>query len=65
MCPPADPVARRILEEYGAVFVANKKVLPPPVCVFTTEDQVTKFQEDAGYEGELIGFDRSNSNQRR
>jgi hypothetical protein len=57
MCPPADPVARRILEEYGAVFVANKKVLPPPVCVFTTEDQVTKFQEDAGYEGELIGFD--------
>jgi hypothetical protein len=31
--------------------------LPPPVCVFTNEDQVTKFQEDAGYDQEQIGFD--------
>src|SRR5690349_1922050 len=43
ICPPADPVARRILEEYGAVFLATKKVLPPRVCIFTNEDQVTKF----------------------
>jgi hypothetical protein len=57
ICPPADPVARRILEEYGAVFVASKKVLPPPVCVFTNEDQVTKFQDDAGFDEEQIGFD--------
>jgi hypothetical protein len=57
ICPPADPVARRILEEYGAVFVADKKVKPPPVCVFTTEEQVTKFQEDAGFKTEYISYD--------
>jgi hypothetical protein len=57
VCPPADPVARRILEEYGAVFVADKKVKPPPVCVFTTEEQVTKFQEEAGFQTEYISYD--------
>jgi len=57
ICSPGDPVNRRILEEYGAVFVANKKVMPPPVCVFTNEDQVTKFQEEAGFDEEQIGFD--------
>ena len=57
ICPPANPVSRRILEEYGAVYVADKKVKPPPFCVFTNEEQVTKFQEDAGYEAETIGFD--------
>ena len=57
ICPPSDPVSRRILEEYGAIFVANKKVTPPPVCIFTNEDQVTKFQDDAGFEAELMGYD--------
>ena len=57
ICPPSDPVARRILEEYGAVFVATKKVLPPPFCIFTTEDQVTRFQDEAGFDEEQIGFD--------
>ena len=57
VCPPSDPVSRRILEEYGAIFMADKKVLPPPVCIFTTEEQVTKFQDDAGFEAEVIGFD--------
>lgn len=57
ICPPSDPVSRRILEEYGAIFVADKKVKPPPVCIFTNEEQVTKFQDDAGFEAELIGFD--------
>ncbi|MFN2491886.1 MAG: hypothetical protein ABR501_03265 [Pyrinomonadaceae bacterium] len=49
VCPPSDSVARRVLEDYGAMFVADKKVKPPPVCVFTSESQVTKFQEDAAY----------------
>jgi hypothetical protein len=31
--------------------------MPPPVCVFTNEDQVTKFQEEAGFDEEQIGFD--------
>lgn len=57
ICPPADGVARRILEEYGAVYVATKKVTPPSVCIFTHEDQVTSFQEKAGFEAEVIGYD--------
>src|ERR1700745_855030 len=57
ICPSSDPVSRRILEEYGAIFVADKKVMPPPVCVFTNEEQVTKFQDDAGWDVETIGFD--------
>jgi hypothetical protein len=57
ICPPSDPVSRRILEEYGAIFVADKKVTPPPVCVFTNEEQVTKFQDAAGFEAEVIGYD--------
>ena len=57
VCPQGDPVARRILEEYGAVFVADKKVKPPPVCVFTTEEQVTKWQDEAGFQAEFIAYD--------
>ena len=57
LCPPSDPVARRILEEYGAIFLADKKVTPPPVCVFTNEEQVTRFQDAAGSEVEVFGYD--------
>ncbi len=54
ICPTTDVVARRILEEYGAIFLAVKKVTPPPVCVFTAEEQVTRFQEAAGFTRETI-----------
>jgi hypothetical protein len=54
ICPVSDPVARRILEEYGAVFLAVKKVLPPPVCVFSSETEVIKFQETARFTTEAI-----------
>ena len=57
LCPQSDKVARRILEEYGAMFLASKKVSPPPFCIFTTEEQVKKFQDDAGIDSEVIGFD--------
>jgi len=55
ICPTGDLVARRVLEDYGAMFLANKKVKPPPVCVFTSEEQVTRFQEEAGYVRETVG----------
>lgn len=58
MCPAADAVARRVLEDYGAVFVAGRKVTPPPVCVFTSEAQVAKFQDDAGVASETINDDQ-------
>lgn len=57
ICPPGDRVARRILEEYGAVYIATKKVLPPPLCVFTNESEVSKFQDDAGVASEVFGYD--------
>jgi hypothetical protein len=57
ICPASDAVARRVLEDYGAIFLANKKVLPPPVCVFTSDEQVVEFQEKAGYATEMIGYD--------
>ena len=57
LCPPSDPVARRILEEYGAIFLADKKVIPPPVCIFSNEEQVTRFQDAAGSEVEVFGYD--------
>jgi hypothetical protein len=56
ICPSADAVARRVLEDYGAIFVA-KKVVPPPVCVFQSEEEVTAFQERAGYVTERMGYD--------
>ncbi len=57
ICPSSDPVARRILEEYGAVFVADKKVMPPPVCVFTNEADVERFHNEAGFKTEYISYD--------
>jgi hypothetical protein len=53
ICPLSDPVARRILADYGAMFLA-KKVTTPPLCIFTSEAQVTKFQEEADYLTEAI-----------
>lgn len=58
ICPPSDSVARRVLEDYGAMFLANKKVMPPPVCIFTSDDEVAEFQERARYTSEMIGFDQ-------
>ncbi|MFN2514755.1 MAG: hypothetical protein ABR556_00950 [Pyrinomonadaceae bacterium] len=54
VCPPSDSVARRVLEDYGAMFLADKKVTPPPVCIFTSEAQVAKFQDNANYVTETI-----------
>ena len=49
ICPGDDVVARRVLHDYGAMFVAAGTVLPPPVCVFTSEEGVATFQMAAGW----------------
>ena len=49
ICPQSDSVARRMLEDYGAMFLADKKVTPPPVCVFTNKEQVARWQEKTGF----------------
>jgi D-alanyl-D-alanine carboxypeptidase len=54
ICPPSDVVARRVLEDYGAIFIADKKVKIPPVCVFTSESEVEKWQDQADYITETI-----------
>jgi len=58
LCPSADAVARRVLEDYGAIFVAGAKVTPPPVCVFVSEEQVANFQRAAGIAQEIINNDQ-------
>lgn len=56
-CPASDPVARRVLEEYGAMFVAAETVSLPPVCVFTSEEEVLAFQRRAGWRAARFGED--------
>ena len=55
LCPPGDPVAQRVLHDYGAMFVGSETILPPPVCVFTSERDVSQFQEAAGWAAATIG----------
>jgi len=55
ICPDHDNVARRVLHDYGAMFVSGSDILPPPACVFTSEDEVTKFQNEAGVASAKIG----------
>ena len=47
LCGERDAVARRILLEYGAVFMAGEQVLPPPVCIFESAAEVAVFQAEA------------------
>jgi hypothetical protein len=55
ICPAGDPVARRVLHDYGAMFVGADIVTPPPCCVFTSEDQVMSFQKEAGFAASTFG----------
>jgi hypothetical protein len=55
ICPSGDPVAQRVLHDYGAMFVGSENILPPPLCVFRSEDQVARFQKAAGRAGATIG----------
>jgi hypothetical protein len=48
ICPAGDHVARRVLHDYGAMFVAGDQVKPPPACVFQDETAVSSFQKAAG-----------------
>jgi hypothetical protein len=55
MCDGRDPVARRILNEYGAVFVAHGSVMPPPVCIFAGAEEVETFQAAARVSAREMG----------
>jgi hypothetical protein len=47
-CGADDPVSRRLLEEYGAMFLAEG-VFVPLRCVFESEREVEDFQNTAGW----------------
>lgn len=53
-CPPGDEVARRVLAEYGAMFMAEGVALPS-TCLFETEEEVERFQRAAGWRAESLG----------
>jgi hypothetical protein len=48
LCRADNVIARRVFEEYGAMFVAASSVLVPPTCVFRDEAEVQAFQTEAG-----------------
>lgn len=54
-CRKDDVVAQRVLEEYGAMFVASTRVRVPPVCVFSSEEEVLQFQESVAVQAEAFG----------
>lgn len=55
ICPTDDHVARRVLHDYGAMFIGAEDILPPPLCVFSNEEQVSRFQKAAGRAAATIG----------
>ncbi|HEX7314065.1 MAG TPA: hypothetical protein VF297_09085 [Pyrinomonadaceae bacterium] len=52
-CPASDTLTRRVLEEYGAMFVAEGVALPD-TCVFEDEEAVECFQREAGWRAEAL-----------
>jgi hypothetical protein len=54
-CAKGDAVERRVLEDYGAMFVASDAVMPPPACMFKSEAEVVKFQNDAKFKQAVVG----------
>ncbi|MBX7169548.1 MAG: hypothetical protein K1X72_01250 [Pyrinomonadaceae bacterium] len=53
ICNESDPVEKRILSEYGAVFLTT--AAPPPACMFKSENDVTNFQKSVSSSVENIG----------
>jgi LAS superfamily LD-carboxypeptidase LdcB len=41
---PTDSVGKRILSDYGAVYVARNGVTPPPTAIFESDDECAKWQ---------------------
>jgi flagellar biosynthesis/type III secretory pathway protein FliH len=54
ICDAADAVQIRILNDYGAVFLASDAVRVPPVCMFSSEEEVNKFQSSVIADAEEI-----------
>jgi hypothetical protein len=55
LCDASDAVERRLLVEYGAMFVAAASVRVPPRCVFRSEEECERFQAEVEPRAELMG----------
>jgi hypothetical protein len=45
VCPfDNSPAAKKVLSEYGAIFVASNKIVSPPTCLFKSDNEVAAFQ---------------------
>ena len=53
-CPANDPVSCRVIEEYGAMYVAEGVSLPD-VCVFESAEAVERFQREAVWRTAELG----------
>lgn len=52
---PTDDVGKKILREYGAVFVARGGVTPPKTVIFRDDSEVSTFQSSLSEASESIG----------
>jgi hypothetical protein len=52
---PTDEIAKKLLREYGAVFIARNGVTPPNVVVFRDQNEVAAFQKSVKTQTEAIG----------
>jgi hypothetical protein len=55
LCDCDDPAARRLLSEYGAMFVAAEGVRVPSVLTFRSEEEVEQFQRETEPRAAEIG----------
>jgi hypothetical protein len=55
LCDCDDPASRRLLSEYGAMFVAADGVRLPSVLTFRSEEEVAQFQREAEPRAAEIG----------
>jgi hypothetical protein len=52
---PSDDVGRRLLEEYGAVFIARGGAIPPKTVIFKDEAEVSAFQSSLEKSSKTVG----------
>ncbi|MBK9529219.1 MAG: hypothetical protein IPO41_13110 [Acidobacteria bacterium] len=55
VCPIDDPLTKRLLTEYGAIFVASQKVVLPYKCILEREADVQAFQAIANPRYQQVG----------
>lgn len=51
----SDDLGHRILQDYGAIFVAHNSVKKPTHCVFVNETEVQEFQKSARFVSATLG----------